>query len=106
MSVSGGSIPLSFVSLVQPRYGVKVAAGITAVSAPDFYPYFETGQLSGMLGGMKGAAEYEDAVSRKYGTIGQRRAMAGMGAQSAAHLLILAFVIIGNVGYFLTRRKP
>jgi hypothetical protein len=105
MSISGGSIPLSFVSFVQPRYGVRVAAGVTAVSAPDFYPYFETGQFSGMLGGMKGAAEYEDAVSRKYGMTGPRRAMAGMGAQSAAHLLILAFVIIANVGYFLARRK-
>ncbi len=106
VSISGGSLPLSYVSIVQPRFGVKVGAGVTAVMAPDFYPYFETGQFSGMLAGMKGAAEYEDAVAEKYGLKETRRAMAGMGAQSAAHLLIMAFVILGNVGYFLTRRKP
>ena len=106
VAVSAGSIPLSYVALVQPRFGIRVAAGVTAVSAPDFYPYFETGQFTGMLGGMKGAAEYEDAIAHKYGAMGIRRAMAGMGAQSAAHLLILAFVIVGNIGYFLSRRKP
>jgi hypothetical protein len=105
VSISGGSLPLSFVSIVQPRFGIKVAAGCTAVMAPDFYPYFETGQFSGMLSGMKGAAEYEDAVAAKYDRSGARRAMAGMGAQSAAHLLIMVFVILGNIGYFLTRRK-
>jgi len=57
-----------------------------------------------MLGGMKGAAEYEDAVARKYGRTGTMRASQGMGAQSAAHLLIMAFVILGNIGYFVGRR--
>jgi len=97
---------MSYVAIVQPRFGIKVGAGVTAVMAPDFYPYFETGQFSGMLAGMKGAAEYEDAIAEKYGLKETRRAMAGMGAQSAAHLLIMVFVILGNVGYFLTRRKP
>jgi len=104
-AISGGSIPLSYVAIVQPRFGIRVAAGVTAVSAPDFYPYFQTGQFTGMLAGMKGAAEYEGAIVRKYETTGIRRAMAGMGAQSAAHLLILLFVIVGNIGYFLTRRR-
>lgn len=104
-SISGGSIPLSFVQFAQEKYGVKVGAGVTAVSAPDFYPYFETGQFSGMLGGMKGAAEYEFLVHQKYGVEGRMRAMEGMGAQSAAHVLIIVFVIIGNIAYFAGRRK-
>jgi hypothetical protein len=103
-SVSGGSAPLWFVQFAQPKFGVKVGAGVTAVSAPDFYPYFETGQFSGMMGGMKGAAEYEALVERKYQSGGRQRATEGMGAQSAAHLLIIAFVVLGNVAYFASRK--
>lgn len=104
-SISGTSMPLSFVQFAQEKYRVKVGAGVTAVSAPDFYPYFETGQFSGMLGGMKGAAEYEHLVAEHYGVKGRQRAMEGMGSQSAAHILIIVFVVIGNIAYFVGRRK-
>jgi len=104
-AISSGTSPLWFVQFAQTKFGVKVGAGTTAVSAPDFYPYFETGQFSGMMGGMKGAAEYENLVAERYGTDGRRRASEGMTAQSAAHILIMAFVVIGNVAYFASRRK-
>ncbi len=104
-AISSGVSPLWFVQFAQTKFGVKVGAGTTAVSAPGFYPYIETGQLSGMMGGMKGAAEYENMVAEKYGADGRRRASEGMTAQSAAHILIMAFVIIGNVAYFASRRK-
>ena len=103
--VSGFSMPQAFIQLAQPRYGVKVAAAVTAVAAPDLYAYIESGQLSGMLGGMKGAAEYENMIEEKYHVGGRQRATEGMGAQSIGHLLIMALVIMGNVGYFVTRRK-
>jgi hypothetical protein len=54
---------------------------------------------------MKGAAEYEELVAARYGIGGRRRATEGMASQSAAHLLMMAFVIIGNIAYFATRRK-
>jgi hypothetical protein len=97
--------PLWYVQLAQTKYGVKVGAGCTAVCAPDFYPYCGTGQLSGMMAGMKGAAEYEELVDKKYHTGGRLKATEGMASQSAAHVLIMVFVILGNVAYFATRRK-
>src|SRR4030042_3074573 len=48
----------------QARYGAKLGVGVTAVSAADVYPYVETGQVIGLLSGMKGASEYETMVSR------------------------------------------
>jgi hypothetical protein len=105
VSLSSISAPIWFVQLAQTRFGVKVAGGVTAVSVADFYPYLETGQLCGMLGGMKGAAEYEELVERGVGVPGRRRATEGMSSQSAAHVAIMVFVVLGNVGYFLTRRK-
>lgn len=97
--------PLWYVQFAQTKYGVKVGAGCTAVCAPDFYPYCATGQLSGMMAGMKGAAEYEELVEQKYATGGRLKATEGMASQSAAHVLIMVFVILGNVAYFALRRK-
>jgi hypothetical protein len=103
-AISGGQGPLWFVQFAQAKFGVKVGAGCTAVSAPDFYPYFETRQFSGILGGMKGAAEYEQLVEDRYHAGGRMRASEGMGSQSAAHLAIMAFVVLGNIAYFASRR--
>jgi hypothetical protein len=84
-------------SLVNSQFGVPMGAGVTAVMAPKSYSYLQTGQLVGLLGGMKGAAEYEK-ISRNEG-----KATRGMDPQSIIHMLIVAFVVLGNVGYFLSR---
>jgi len=89
----------------QSRYGARLGVGVTAVSAADVYPYVETGQVTGLLAGMKGASEYENLVLRKGYAQGVFRASQGMDAQSLGHLLIMIFIILGNVGYFYLRRK-
>ena len=55
--------------------------------------------MVGLLGGMKGAAEYEKLSEN------QGRAMRGMDPQSIIHFLIIFFVILGNVGYFISKKK-
>lgn len=89
----------------QSRYSARLGVGVTAVSAADVYPYVETGQVTGLLAGMKGASEYENLVQRKGYAQGVFRASQGMDAQSLGHLLIMIFIILGNVGYFYMRRK-
>ena len=81
------------------RSGAKMIAGNTAVQAPENYPYFRSGQLKGLLAGMKGAAEYE-TVSSQPG-----KGMTFMGSQSVAHLIVILFVVLGNIAYFVSRRK-
>lgn len=91
-----------WVQQVQSRYHVLLGAGCTAVSAPEYYPYYQSGQLVGLLGGMKGAAEYEELV-KKPGL-----GISGMVAQSTVHILIIAFILFGNVVYLWGKRtrKP
>ncbi len=89
----------------QSRYAARLGVGVTAVSAADLYPYVETGQVTGLLAGMKGASEYENLVQRKGYAKGIFRASQGMDAQSLGHLLIMIFIILGNVGYFYLRRQ-
>jgi len=89
----------------QSRYNASLGVGVTAVSAADVYPYVETGQVIGLLAGMKGASEYETMVQNEGYSDGILRAVQGMDAQSLGHLLIMIFIVLGNVGYFAMRRK-
>ncbi|HID94493.1 MAG TPA: hypothetical protein EYP53_00355 [Candidatus Latescibacteria bacterium] len=90
---------IQWIMIAYGRYGKKVGAGCTAVSAPAFYPYLNAGQLVGLLGGMKGAAEYEKLMDYM-GT-----ATAGMDAQSVVHALIVFYVLFGNAMYLVERRR-
>ena len=89
----------------QSRYGMRVGAGVTAVSAADAYPYLQSGQLTGLLAGMKGGAEYEVLVQKAGYSKAYMPAVAAMDSQSLAHVVILVLVIIGNVAYFATRKR-
>ncbi len=89
----------------QSRYAANVGVGVTAVSAADVYPYAESGQVIGLLAGMKGAAEYENLVDQAGYSDQTKTASRGMDAQSLGHLLIMVFIVIGNIGYFLARRS-
>ncbi|MCF7919302.1 MAG: hypothetical protein K9N06_05260 [Candidatus Cloacimonetes bacterium] len=139
----------SWITYARVRFGANVAAGVTAVMAADNYPYLQSGQLVGMLAGLKGAAEYEKLVDvfaayedeqysdgRNFSqevikntwvpimkktisyTSGEtnvqtdvelpykfKQARIGMNAQSIAHIMIIVFIIIGNIGYFLSRKN-
>jgi hypothetical protein len=59
---SGSVAGMTWIVYARPKYGLNVAVGVTAVMAADLYPYLQSGQLVGMLAGLKGAAEYEKLV--------------------------------------------
>jgi hypothetical protein len=88
-----------WVSIVNAQYGVPMCCGASAVMAPRFYSFLGSGQLLGLLGGMKGAAEYEQLIGHK------DRAFRGMAVQSLIHLLIIGLVILGNLSFFMSRKK-
>lgn len=96
--VTDNGIIDNWISIVHAQYGIPVGAGVTSVMAPKQYAYVGSGQMSGLLGGMKGAAEYEFMV----GMIG--KATTGMGIQSLVHFLLIGLILIGNIGYFMSRR--
>ena len=87
----------------------RIVAGCTGVQAALLYPYIPE-QLPGLLGAIKGAAEYEALVNAKYDAGGKtppkyQEALRRMGPQSVAHLLMIALIILGNVAYFLQRSR-
>jgi hypothetical protein len=98
IDITGSNVADAWIANANGRYGVKVALGLTGVSGADYYPYFQSRQIFGLMVGMKGAAEYETL------THNPGPAMEAMGVQTFAHIVIILFILIGNVGYFLDRR--
>jgi hypothetical protein len=79
--------------------GVPMSTGTTSIQVNEVMPYVQSGQIKGILGGMPGAAEYESLI--KQPGIGT----SGMDAQSIAHLVIVAFIVFGNVAFYLERQR-
>jgi hypothetical protein len=94
-----GAVIDYWIRYAQARFDQRMAFGTTAVMAPDAYPYLQAKQIEGLVGGLKGAAEYETLV--KHPDLGTR----GMPAQEWGHLLVIAFIVLGNLGYFFTRKR-
>ena len=79
--------------------GVPLSTGTTSIQVNDVMPYVQSGQVKGILAGMPGAAEYEALIgSPGIGT-------SGMDAQSIAHLVIVIFIVFGNITYFIETRR-
>jgi hypothetical protein len=90
---------------------IKIVAGCTGVQAPILYPYIPK-QLPGLLGAIKGAAEYEALVNEHYDEKKGRETPAKylegkrrMGPQLIAHVLMILLIVVGNVIYFIGRSR-
>ena len=81
------------------KYKFELGGGCTGVMAPGLYPLLRSGQINGLIGGLRGAAEYESLIGQK------GKAVAGMDAQSATHLAIIVLVIMCNLFYFSLRHQ-
>ncbi|MBL51358.1 MAG: hypothetical protein CMG57_05315 [Candidatus Marinimicrobia bacterium] len=78
---------------------VPMSSGTTSIQVNEVMPYVSAGQVQGILAGMPGAAEYEALIGVPgIGT-------SGMDAQSIAHLVIVIFIVLGNIGYFIERKR-
>jgi len=99
VDIAAGATVEMWIAYGTDRADLPMAAGVTAVMGPDMYPFMDSKQIVGMLGGLRGAADYEKLLEwDDSGTL-------GMQAQSLTHLLIIGLIVLANVRYFLRRRK-
>lgn len=107
VSIGGGKPgPKEWILFVGDPVDVPIGAGVAAVVAPQLYPYFPS-QLVGILGGIKGAAEYEFTLQETHTRFADMETpgLVMMGPQTLAHVVIMAFIIIGNIIFFIGRRE-
>lgn len=98
------------------EYKIPLSSGCTSIMVTDAIPYVESGQLRGILAGMPGAAEYEQMVYKHLQdlkdnkfmnpdvSINPGKATSRMSAQSIAHVLMVLFIVLGNISYYLLRK--
>jgi len=91
------NLPEYWISVVNNKYGRQMGLGVTAVSAGDFFPYVQSRQITGLLAGLRGAAEYETALGQP------SMAVKMMVTQLFVHLLAIALIAAGNIE-FIARR--
>jgi len=101
------------------EYNIPLSSGCTSIMVTDAIPYVDSGQLRGILAGMPGAAEYENLVFNYLNDkssdnhiylnndvpLKRGKATSRMSAQSISHLLMVIFIILGNISYYLKRKK-
>lgn len=99
ISIAAGSpgVP-EFARQIQGPYKVPFAAGLVAISVPITMPYMQSGQMFGLMAGLRGAAEYEQLLNMK------GKGSIGMDAISFSHIVVLAFILIANVAYLANRK--
>lgn len=90
---------IEWVQYASDPTGIPMASGVTSIQVNEVMPYVQAGQMVGVLAGMPGAAEYEALIDQK------GSATSGMDAQSVAHLVIVLFIILGNVSFFIERNR-
>lgn len=95
----GYGTPETWVRQIAVARKVPLAMAVTAIMGPQTQPYLQSGQIKGLLTGLRSAAEYE-ILLEKPGI-----AVAQMDAQSSAHVVILLLIVLGNAGYFFQKRS-
>ena len=99
VDVSGGNITDAWISYGQGKFDFPLALGLTGVMTAQYYPFLQSGQVMGIMGGLLGAAQYEDMADNP------GLAKDGMRVQLLAHLVIILFILIGNISYFAGRKN-
>lgn len=97
-----------YVLQIQGQYSLKMISACTAVSGPDYIPFYKAGQLVGISAGMPGSAQYEKLVfpDGPTGAAKDERLLAtqAVNVLNLGHLFIIALIFMGNVAFFVIRR--
>lgn len=78
---------------------VPIVSAHTSVEVPSAKASLQSGQISGLIAGGRGAAEYELMVGHP------DTGITSMDAQSLGHIAIIVFIILGNIGFLVTRNR-
>ncbi|GDX40202.1 hypothetical protein LBMAG21_04940 [Armatimonadota bacterium] len=99
VNITPSSVYQTYLQFVAGPLKVPMVVAPTSVMVPEVFNYLDSKQISGMMPGLPGAGEYEG----KLGTNTKVTRFAN--SASFAHILIIFFIIMGNVAMLLERRQ-
>jgi len=95
-----------YVLQIQGQYSLKLGSACTAVSGPDYIPFYKAGQIFGLSAGMPGSAQYEKLV---YGDNPPPEvrllATQAVDVLNLGHVYVVVLIVLGNIAFFLTRKR-
>ena len=106
IDLAAGATVEMWIAYAGDRFDFPFGAGCTAVMAPDLYPFLQSGQIVGFLGGLRGAADYEVMLKESDDTALLQKpgdATRGMQVQSVTHVLLIVLILAANAGYVISR---
>ncbi len=108
VTVSAGSEGEDVIGVILPKYPkLKVAVATMSIVATQMYSYVDSGQIVGLLDGVRGASEYKHLLDPEVKALSpaDRASLARRNALSVGRVFIIALVILGNVGFYLASRR-
>lgn len=87
------------------NYVPQFGHGCTSITIPEAYIYLDSGQLSGLLEGIAGAAWYSELLLQNNPKRAPDAALVINTALGVAHLAVIALIILGNLIAFVQSRR-
>lgn len=85
---------------LDPTGKTPIAFGCAGIATTGYYPYLASGQMKGMLAGLRGAAEYEKLVRDKYKDRYKTADLRGnrlLVPLAFCHLVVILLIVLGNL---------
>jgi len=84
------------------EYRPPLLHGCTSITIPAAYVFLNSGQMSGLLEGVAGAASYSALLDGEYPGREPDRSTLMMTGLGVAHLVVIALVLLGNLAAWLS----
>jgi hypothetical protein len=84
-------------------YRPTLVHGCTSITIPEAYIFLDSGQLQGLLEGIAGAAWYSEVLKSHFPQSDNSKLLVTNTALSAAHIMIIALIVLGNLAPLLAR---
>jgi hypothetical protein len=93
---------------LDPTGSTPIVYASAGIVSGNWFPYIQSGQIKGMMAGIRGAAEYEQLTTEKYGKqylhSDELRGGKMIVPLAFGYLIIILFIIIGNIGTIAVKR--
>ena len=80
------------------------AISCTSITIPEAFIYLDSGQIKGLLGGIAGAAWYSELLQQRYPDRQVDPSQLINTGLGVAHLIVIAFIVLGNIAAFMAKR--
>jgi len=96
---TSGDVAEGWVYQAYSQYKLKVIGGVLSMMTTSIKPYYDSGQLHGLMDGIKGAADLEFLTGHP------GDAIVSSDILTFSQSLVLIFIAVGNISYFMSRKE-